>query len=69
MKHEDEFPMTIEKAEQELSEAVNYIKNKHNDIKKERDDLIAFLRRCQRMSPSGVCDAIDKYIIDYDVPF
>lgn len=60
---------TINQNIKRMNAAAHCIENQYRDMKKERDDAIAFLRKCQRMSPSALCDAVDKYIDDYDIPF
>jgi len=69
MNHEVEFIETIEEATEKLNHAAYYIKNKHDDIKKERDEMLMFLRSLQKMDVLTTTDAINEYLTDYDIPF
>ena len=69
MKHEDEFTEEITEVFKKLQESANHIINKHDDIKRERDDLVAFLRRCEKTNESEVIGIISDFLINYDIPF
>lgn len=69
MNHEDTFIVDIETAKKTLESSVSYIVDKHNNIKKERDDMLTLLRSCDKSSPSQACDKISNYLMEYDIPF
>ena len=69
MKHEDTHTETINQQVKRMNAAAHCIENTYNEMKKERDDTIKFLRSFLEKDLTVIHDSIRDYLDDYDTPF